>query len=105
MKEAPIFIDAYQVALELARLKLEPPDTGAHARALAVELLEALTLALKGFDTPERLHDADVLLVRLRLTVRLLIDLSDRPALIALTEPLDKIGRQLGGWRRHLMNA
>ena len=53
-------------------------------------------------DRDEALHNADVLLLQLRLRLRLSLEtglLDSRQAQFALQQT-DAIGRQLGGWRK-----
>ena len=104
-KEAPIFVDAYRVALALERgLGQEAGPLAAALRSAALTLLQHITLALKGFDTAERLFEADEALIRVRLLLRLRIDVeqAERGLLLEASEHLVRVGKQLGGWRRSL---
>ncbi len=107
-RRAPLFTDAFALCeWLLGHLDEEP---GVLAPALcrnALSLLEAITLALKGQLREERLIEADERLVALRVQLRLAAGtgrLSERQALYAL-EIADRIGRQVGGWRRALERA
>ena len=102
MKEAPLFVDAYQMSLQIFELELSPTVVADRVRAYALDFVEAVALALRGEDVPKHLEDADATLLRLRLSLRLLIDLEPRPILITLTEKIDGMGRQIGGWKRKL---
>lgn len=70
----------------------------------ARQLLDRVTLALSGFDPPHHALRADELATLLRLHVRLLAetDLINDRQLLHVTDRLDGIGRQLGGWRKRL---
>jgi len=105
VKNAPVFVDAYEANLTLHRaLAGDASPVGARACALGSDLVDAVAFALKGWDTREELDAADALLARLRLAVRLLGDLGTlpRPQQLSVAERLDCVGRQLGGWRRSL---
>ena len=108
MKEAPLFIAGYDFYLWLLdRLegceRFSPLKSALldHARAL----LEALTLALQGFDRDERVLEADEALALLRLHLRLAEEkeLLDEGQYRHALDCLENLGRQLGGWRKKLM--
>ena len=105
MKEAPIFVDAYQATLDIQQ-RLGGVDTPLAQRACshALRLLEATTLALKGWDPIENLEIADRGLLALRLALRLVCDshVVEPDSLLPTLERLDAVGRQLGGWQRKL---
>ena len=100
---APIFTNTYTLCQWL--LEHFDDHTGVLAATLcrnALQLLEAVALALKGRQRAERLEEADERLITLRLQLRLaeatgLLD--EGQCLFALSEA-DRIGRQLGGWQR-----
>ena len=70
----------------------------------SLDLLEALTLALKGRRRDENLEIADERLIWLRTQLRLAHTMSylNRQQLLYALEQTDLIGRQLGGWLRTL---
>ena len=101
----PLFRDSFAFAeWILGRLQQDPKPL---ARALcghAIQLHEILTLALKDRYRDERIDEADELLVRIRLELRLAARvgvLQEAQAQFALGEA-DRMGRQLGGWQRSL---
>jgi hypothetical protein len=100
---APIFVEAFDFAAWIQRLLGPSPQPLARAIAgHALALVEAVALALKQNSRRERLTQADELLVRLRIELRLageigLLDM--RRAQHGLAQ-LESIGRQLGGWQR-----
>jgi hypothetical protein len=113
MKEAPLFVDAYDLALDLCRLLGSPSTDGEHrccgelgkrVSATALDLLERITLTLKGYDQEDNAEQADERLAVLRVHLRLAMDLGliERQRHLALIELLDAIGRQLGGWLKRL---
>ena len=102
-KEAPIFVDAYRVALALERgMANDDGPLATRIRTSAIHVLESINWALRGYDVEERLFQADEELVRLRLLLRLRIDVEevDRGLLLEASERLVDVGKQLGGWRR-----
>ncbi len=103
--EAPLFRDTFALCEWIqARLQNRPQPL---ARALcgnALRLLEAVTLALKKREREDRIEEADERLIALRLQLRLAARLGlleDRQGEFALFEA-DRIGRQIGGWRKTL---
>jgi hypothetical protein len=107
-RHAPLFTDTFALCeWLLGHLDGEPGALAADLCRNALALLEAVTLALKGQMREERLVEADERLMALRVELRLaaaLGRLSERQALFAL-ESADRIGRQVGGWRRSLEGA
>jgi hypothetical protein len=113
MKEAPLFVDAYDLALDLCR-HLQRADVeqwcranqvlGQRAVSSALDLVDRITLALKGFDRDDNAAAADESLAVLRVQLRLAMDLGlvERRQHLSLIERMDAIGRQLGGWRKSL---
>jgi hypothetical protein len=105
MKPAPLYTDAFDLCQWLLGQLGEEPD--ALARRLcttAMDLVEALALALKGWDRQLRIEQVDEHLLRLRIELRLAAAcglLAESQLLFAL-ERADGIGRQLGGWIRSL---
>ncbi len=107
MKESPIFTRSYDLhAWLLTRFeKVEryPPVCRSvldHSRAL----LEAVTMALLRFDTAEHLVEADQHVALLRVHLRLAAEkkLIDDRQLLHANDLLRDIGRQIGGWLKHL---
>ena len=103
---APIFAASWDsCAWPLKKSRAQPHD--ALARALAAEalyLLDTVTLALKNIDREDAIAEADLILIRLRLGLRLAVEtdfLTDRQGQLALRQA-DDIGRQLGGWQKSL---
>ncbi len=101
---APLFSDTYDLtSWLLGRLHEHPSHLAADLCRLAPGLLDAVTAALRRRDDIGSLDDADDLLARLRLRLRLAAEiglLEERQMLHAL-ERADTIGRQLGALLRH----
>jgi hypothetical protein len=89
----------------LKHLRSHPHDPLAHSLSQEVlGLIDTVTLALKNIDRDTAPEDADLILIRLRLRLRLAVEtelLSERQGQDALNLA-DDIGRQLGGWQKHL---
>jgi hypothetical protein len=87
----------------LKKGRAQPHDVLAQALSQeALQLLDAVTLALKNIDREEALRKIDLILIRLRLRLRLAMEtelLDDRQGQYALQQT-DAIGRQLGGWQK-----
>ncbi len=102
---APLYVDAMALAeWLLRRLGGDDDELAQRICRTSFDLAEAVTLALKGRRRDEQLEQADELLLRLRVQLRLAEKterLSERRSLHAL-ERADGIGRQLGGWLRSL---
>ena len=103
--QAPLFVDA----LALAQWLLNHFDgaagpLAARIAAGALDLLEAVTLALKNRRRDEQIELADELLIRLRVLLRLAADSGQLTSeqYGHVLERVDEIGRQLGGWQRSL---
>lgn len=100
---APIFSDTFTLCQWLLeRLDGQPGVLATTLCRNALQLLEAVALALKGRQRDERLEEADERLIMLRLQLRLAATtglLEEEQSLFALAEA-DRIGRQLGGWQR-----
>lgn len=102
---APIYVDAFTLCEWLLGHFGDKP--GALSSALcgsALDLLAALTLALKGRRRDEHLELADERLLVLRTQLRLAAaagHLTDAQLVHGL-DRADAIGRQLGGWLRAL---
>ncbi len=70
----------------------------------ALTLVETLVLALKNRQRIERLENVDEQLIALRINLRLAesAGLLSESQLLHCLKLTDSIGRQLGGWLRHL---
>lgn len=107
MKEAPVFVRAYDLYSWLFDRLMRPDSPamiGEHVLEKARRLLEALVLALSRFDTHRRVIEADEQAALLRIHLRIAAEkeaLSDRQLMHAMRE-LREIGRQIGGWRKKL---
>lgn len=101
---APIFVDAMAAAQWLGHHFNQGDVLGRRIHDRALDLLEAVTLALRDFDKLAELDEADRSLACLRVLVLLAHEreLLDGGQLLYVTELLDRIGRQLGGWLRSL---
>lgn len=106
--EAPLYVDAYDLALEVIRRTERFPKSqrfvlGLRMQQAALDLLESITLALHDRQGRlARLEAAEAALTRLRLGSRLARDLEllgDKVA-VALGGRYERVGRQLGGWWR-----
>ncbi len=118
MKEAPLFIRAYDLhswlldrfdrsgesGEESAATKVVVPEVTRSVLHHSSELLNAVALAVARFESGLRLVEADEHATLLRVHLRLASEkelLDDRQLMYATVELTD-IGRQIGGWRRHL---
>lgn len=70
-------------------------------------MFEAIVLALKGRDRIQHIDLADEHLMLLRMHVRLAVyvDLIGEEQSLNALRLLDSIGRQIGGWQKHLLEA
>ncbi len=101
--EATIYVDTFDLATWLVQhLQGGVVAETAHRDVLA--LLDHVVLALRGVDRRANVDDAESRLTLLRVRLRLAnaTGLLDDRRLLFVTERVDTIGRQLGGWRRHL---
>lgn len=105
MKPAPLFVDANDLCQWLLDHLNHADDILARRIcSTCLDLLEAVTLALKDRDRGLNIDRADQELICLRVHIRLaetLGRLTERQAVHAF-ERMDTIGRQLGGWMRSL---
>ncbi len=107
MQGSPLYDDTFALAgvlLEELEHGREHPELRRRVASGALALLDAVTLALGGFERHDRLVDADAELRTLRTQVRLARNLgmlTDESAL-AIAEQTESIGRQIGGWLRRL---
>jgi len=105
MKPAPLFHDAFQLYTWLhGRFAASSDPLARSLLDLALGLLDALTLALKGRDRELHLDRADeqLILLRVRLRLAAALGLCSEPQLLHALGSADAIGRQLGGWHRSL---
>lgn len=103
MRESTLYVDTFDLVRWLvSHLQDGVVAEAAHRDALA--LLDHVVLALRGVDRQLQVDEAESRLTLLRVRLRLAhaVDLLDERRLLYLTERVDSIGRQLGGWRRHL---
>ena len=112
MKEAPLFVDAYDLtSWVLGRMAAKQEDSSALLRArvanTCLDLLDSVTLALKGYDTHDKVERADEAVALLRVQLRLAMDLEclERRQFLHAVERLDAIGRQIGGWLKRLRSV
>ena len=103
--QAPLFVDALALAQWLLA-HFETPGSPLESQllTLATELLQVLTLALKNRCRDDRMEEADELLIRLRVLLRLAVEssrlTSDQYGHVL--ERVDVIGAQLGAWKKSL---
>jgi hypothetical protein len=107
VKEAPLFAQSLSLSQWLLQNLAVPSPLRERIHAHALDLLEHLTLALKGFDREEHVEQADRTAARLRVMLRLAHELGqlDEERFLFLAEQLDGIGRQIGGWQRRLASG
>jgi hypothetical protein len=101
---APLFTDTYDLTAWLLAGLHEHPSSLARALCqLSLDLLDAVTEALAERDALTALDEADALLARLRLRLRLAgsIELLDERRMLHALERADGIGRQIGALMRH----
>lgn len=96
MKEAPLFAQSLALAQWLLQNLTIVSPLRERIQGHALDLLEHLTLALKGFDREERVDQADRSAALARVTLRLAHELGqlDEDRFLFLAEQLDGIGRQ-----------
>ncbi len=107
--EAPLFTKTYDLVLWLmARTQSFPKSQrfvlGARVMDHAFEVLEAISLALRGFDRADNVARADSALALLRVYLRLAADsaLLRRRQLVFATERIEELGKMVGGWQKRL---
>lgn len=108
MRDAPAY-PIYRDTVALAGVLLEDLERGRTVPVLrqrlahgALRLVDAVTLAVAGFERADNLAGADAELRLLRTHLGLALDLGvlAEDAFLALAEQADRVGRQLGGWLR-----
>lgn len=107
MSASPLYRDAFAlcgVLMEELEKAAAYDQLRRHLGAGALRLLDAVTLALNGFERRRHLELADAELCTLRGHVRLAheLDVFDEETFLALAEQADVIGRQIGGWLKKL---
>lgn len=104
MKEAPLFVQTLDLCRWLVSNLSGPPMVTERVHRHALDLLEAVTWALKDFDREEQVEHADRSAAALRVHLRLAwhVGALDDARHLFLTEQLDSIGRQIGGWQKRI---
>jgi hypothetical protein len=106
--KAPLYTATYDLAAWLlGHLGKRADYLSRNTCDRCLRLLDCMVLALKDRDRWEHLEEADEILIGLRQRIRLAHDdglLDERQAWHALGMA-DNIGRQIGGWQRHLMES
>jgi len=99
MKGAPITRDATLLSVWLVRHFTHDHELDRRVVQRALDLAEALTLALQGLERLERLLEADRHLAALRAVLRIAFEASrmDDRQVLHVHGLCDAIGRQLGG--------
>jgi hypothetical protein len=107
VSEAPLFVQSLDLAGWLHRHFQVPGPLGERIHRRALDLVEAVTLALKDFDREEQVERADVSTAQLRVLLRLALDVGQlrEEQFVHVAGMLDGIGRQIGGWQRRLGEA
>jgi hypothetical protein len=106
---APLFTKTYDLVLWLSGRRASFPKSQRFALAARIMeqgyvALEAVTLALKGFDRPDNVERADAAFALLRVYLRLAADqkLLRARQLTFVVGRLEELGRMVGGWRKKL---
>jgi len=99
-QEAPLYSDSLRVAAWVVQ-HVPATSVGSRVQAGTLDLCEGVAVAL-ATRRPEAIAELDVRLVRLRVVLRLALDVGDVPesSFLFLSRELDTIGRQIGGWRK-----
>ena len=103
--QAPLFVDGMALARWLlGRFGGSPGQLEQQIVSVSLDLLQAITLALKDRRRDEQIELADEMLIRLRVLLRLAMDCGRlTPEQYGhVLGRVDAIGRQLGGWQRSL---
>lgn len=103
-QEAPLLVQSLDLARWLVAHLDAPPAVTARIHRHALDLLEAVTWALRGFEREQQVESADRSAAALRVHLRLAWHLGalDDARHLFLAEQLDSIGAQIGGWLRRL---
>lgn len=104
VKEAPLFVQTIDLCRWLVANLAGPPVVTERVHRHALDLLEAVAWALKGFERQEQVERADRSAAALRVHLRLAwhVGALDDARHLFLAEQLDSIGRQIGGWLKRL---
>jgi hypothetical protein len=105
---APLYVDTFDLCLWLIKQFGSNTEILPHRICCcSLDLLQAVTLALKGRRRDEHLEIADEQLITLRAQIRLAnaCDYLKDPQMLYVLERVDAIGRQLGGWIKSLEPA
>jgi len=101
--KAPLFVDTLALNQWLAgHFDASQRVSEQRLMGLAITLLECVTLALKDRDRVVRIAQADELLIRLRVLLRVVVEcgqLTPEQYCHAL-ERIDAIGAQIGAWKK-----
>ncbi len=109
-RDAPLYVDAYDLSLALLRLSSKLPSRafdllGEDLADESKQLLYQVSLALSA---PEQrvaaVEAADQSLLRLRLLLRLAEDLTwiSASQVLVFQEKISGMGKMLGGWKKRL---
>ena len=102
---APLFSDAFALCeWLLGRLGDDRRVLSEWLCHGALQMLEALQLALQDRSRAKRLAEADERLMSLRTQLRLAAaaDYLSQSQMLHALQIADRIGKQIGGWQRHL---
>ena len=106
--QAPLFVHAFDLAAWVLGHFAEPGDAlSRDLCAKTLTLLDLVTFALQDRERDLRLADADEVLIKVRLRLRLAGQLGrlDERALMHALGLADDVGRQIGGWKKRLARA
>ncbi len=104
-QRAPLYLDCFELAEWLiGQFDTLAGELPSSICRLGLELLDAITLALKDRDREMQLDRADAALICLRQRLRLAnaLNLVEEEPMLHALELCDGIGRQIGGWWRAL---
>ena len=105
---APLFVHGFDLAAWMLGHFNEQSDTLSRELCTkSLALLDLVTLALQDRERELCLTDADEMLIRLRLRLRLAEQLGrlDERQLMHALGLVDSVGRQIGGWQKSLARA
>ena len=106
MTEAPLFVQTLALAQWLLANFAGEDPLARRVHGNALDLLDHVVLALKGFGREEQVDEADRSAALLRVHLRLALELRrlDEDRYLYLAEEMDGIGRQIGGWQKRLLS-
>lgn len=105
MTRSPLFRDTLALCgVLLEVLGSRPGPLASRLAQGALSLLDHVTLALGGFGRAEHVltADAELRMFRARLLLACELGLVGEEPFLALSEQAERVGRQLGGWRKKL---